>query len=337
MMSRTHLFLALALSLSAASACDEALDSDFAADDDIAFRPGGFGSSGLKLNTNALGDHPLHELNRKGEIHENVELVAVYIRTLYKDKVIYLKLEEQWSEKGQLYGRIQGTIYKGKDFVGSRWDINTYGGGIVKRMMTVHSYRYDPADGNHKYVFAYPKDATYGMHFYTKKYQYIKDSNMLAACANESGEGLEAVVYEDLHVDMTSGYVSQKDSLINIACLDAGIGKAALWGYRPWDIGYYQFMGAIRVIRADYCGDGDSWTRAGTALDVEDKWGINTFFDPTLKTETLWTPKGAACVTRPRRPEFQLTGVECGGWKPPECKDAKIGDLGDTYYMTKAP
>lgn len=334
-MSRTHLFLALALSLSAASACDEALDGEFGAGDDIALRPG-FGSSGVKLNTSAIGDHRLHEINRKGDVHEDVQLIAVYILKTYKDKSELVKLDEVWSEKGMIYGRINDEIFKGAQFVGSRWDINTYGGGIVKRWMTVQKYRQDPSDGLHKYVFAYPKDATYGMHYYTKKYQSIKDSSLLAACGNESNEGIEAIVYENLHVDMKYGYVDEKESLLNIACLDGGVGKAGLWGYLPWEIGYYEFMGAIRMIRGDYCGDGDSWTKPGTMLDVEDKWGINTFVDPTSVTETLWTPKGAACVTLPRRPEFQLTGVQCGGWAVPDCKGGKLGDL-DSLYWTKVP
>ncbi|WP_434422261.1 ADYC domain-containing protein [Nannocystis pusilla] len=337
MMSRTPFILALALSLSAASACDEAIDSEFGADDGLEFRPGGFGNGGVLLNTNALGDHPLHEIDRLGNLHEDVQLIAVYLKVLYKDQITWLKLDEVWSEKGQLVGRIKDVYYKGKDFVGSRWDLATYGGGIGKRKMYVDKYRYDEVDGNHKYVFAYPKDAAYGLHYYTKKTQPIKETGMLGACGDLNGEGLEAVVYEDLHVDMKDGYVDNQKDLINIACLDGGIGKAALWGFRPWDIGYYEFMGAIRTIRADYCGDGDSWTKSGTAIELEDKWGYHTFADPLLKTEAFFGPKGAACVTRPRRPEFQLTGVECNGAKLPDCKDAKLGDWADTYYWTKAP
>ncbi|MDC0717759.1 ADYC domain-containing protein [Nannocystis bainbridge] len=336
-MSRTQLLLALALSLSAASACDEALDDEFGAPGDVDFRPGGFGNGGLLLNTSAIGDHLLHEINRKGEKHEDVQLLGVYLKIMYKDQVTWLKLDEQWSEKGQLYGRVKGTVYKGKDFTGSRWELATFGGGLGKRTMYVHSYRFDSADQNHKYVFAYPKDPAYGMHFYTKKYQSIKNTSLLAACGDLNGEGLEAVVYEGLHVDMDDGYVDHKEDLINIACLDGGIGKAALWGYRPWDIGYYEFMGAIRTIRADYCGDGDSWTKSGTAIDLEDKWGIHNFANSTLKTEAIFGPKGAACVTRPRRPEFQLTGVECNGAALPDCKSSDLDDFSDGLFWTKAP
>ncbi|MCY0991628.1 ADYC domain-containing protein [Nannocystis sp. ILAH1] len=338
MMSRTRFLLALALSLSAASACDEAIDSEFGALDEVELRPGGFGGTGgVLLNTSAIGDHPLHELDRFGKLHEDVQLVAVYLKIVNKDQITWLKLDEVWSEKGQIVGRIKDVYYKDKAFLGSRWDLATYGGGIAKRKMYVDKYRYDAVDGNHKYVFAYPKDATYGMHFYTKKTQPIKETGMLGACGDINGEGLEAVVYEDLRVDMKDGYVDNEKDLINIACLDGGIGKAALWGFRPWDIGYYEFMGAIRTIRADYCGDGDSWTRPGTGIELEDKWGYHTFADPLLKTEALFGPKGAACVTRPRRAEFQLTGVECNGAKLPDCKDAELGDFADTYYWTKAP
>ncbi|WAS92927.1 ADYC domain-containing protein [Nannocystis punicea] len=336
-MSRTPVFLALALSLSAASACDEAIDSEFGAVDEVAFRPGGFGTGGVLLNTNAIGDHPLHELDRFGKLHEDVQLNAVYLKRVYKGEVSWLRLDEQWSEKGQLVGRIKDQYFKGADFVGSLWEVATYGGGLTKRKMYIHSYRFDETDQNHKYVFAYPKDPAYGLHFYTKKTQGIKETSLLGACGDINGEGLEAVVYENLHVGMKDGYVSEEEGLINIACLDGGIGKAALWGYRPWDIGYYEFMATIRTIRADYCGDGDSWTKPGTAIELEDKWGYRVFADPQLKTEAIFGPKGALCVTRPRRPEFQLTGVDCGGYSPSDCKDSKLGDFSDGLFWTKAP
>ena len=192
-MSRTHLFLALALAVSAASACDEALDSEFdTSDDDIAFRPG-FGGNGLKLNTHALGDHPLHEIHRLGKLHENVQLIGVYLKQTYKKQVTWIKLDEQWSEKGQLYGRYNGVIYKGAQFTGSRWELATYGGGVVNRTMYIHSYRFDEVDGNHKYVFGYPNDAGYGANFYTKKVHNIKETSLQAACGNINGEGIEAV------------------------------------------------------------------------------------------------------------------------------------------------
>lgn len=337
MMSRTNLFLALALCFSV-SACDEAVEAggDFGADDGVTLRPG-FGGNGLKLNTSALGDHPLHELNRKGEIHEDVELTGVYLRRIIKYQVSWLELDEVWVDQGELFGRIQDVVYSGAELHGSRWDVTTHGGGLEKRKMFLHSSRYDKVDGVHKYTFGYPNDPTYGMHFYTKKYQGIDGSPLLAACDKDDDGNLEAVLYEDLHVDMKSGYVKEMESLINIACVSGGVGKAATWKYKSYDIGFEEFMAAVRMIRADYCGDGDSWTKPGTAIDLQDVWGYNKFFKPTYETEALWSAKGASCVNLPRRPDFALDDIVCGGVAMEKCGDDGLGEVPSALLWTLTP
>src|SRR5690606_27656085 len=107
---------------------------------------------------------------------------------------------------------------------------------------------------------------------------------------------LEAVLYEDLHVDMKQGDGQEMPDLINIACDQGAVAKAGIWGYKPYELGVEHFIAGVRMVRADYCGDGDSWTKPGTAIGIRDVWGINKFSDPDPKTEAFWTEKGAACV-----------------------------------------
>ena len=84
------------------------------------------------------------------------------------------------------------------------------------------------------------------------------------------------------------------------------------WGYHPWETDatgrsirdYYD--ACVRMVRADYCGDGRGWTRTGMAIDVFDDIGIQvaeTRGDPGFSFEAGWTPGRAVCVAHTRVPE----------------------------------
>jgi hypothetical protein len=55
------------------------------------------------------------------------------------------------------------------------------------------------------------------------------------------------------------------------------------------------------MVRADYCGDGSSWTRDGIRIDLYDRLGIQVP-DRSLGMlfEAAWGPQGAICVSRTR-------------------------------------
>lgn len=81
----------------------------------------------------------------------------------------------------------------------------------------------------------------------------------------------------------------------------AGNGGESLWDYH---------QACVRMIRADYGGDGVAHTRDGTRIDVFDRLGIQRpARDPgNLQFEAGWNADGAACVRRARIPE--LMGLE---------------------------
>jgi hypothetical protein len=62
----------------------------------------------------------------------------------------------------------------------------------------------------------------------------------------------------------------------------------------------------VRMVRADYCGDGRAWTRDGTIIDMWDDQGIqkpHSQNDATFSFEAGWKPEGAVCVAHTRIPE----------------------------------
>ncbi len=93
----------------------------------------------------------------------------------------------------------------------------------------------------------------------------------------------------------------------SFSCTSGVEAKCVLMGYRPWD---RHPSGAplrdlhkacVNLMRADYGGDDRPTTRDGTPIDVEDRFGIQTFDHvPGMTFEAAWGINGALCVARPR-------------------------------------
>lgn len=100
-------------------------------------------------------------------------------------------------------------------------------------------------------------------------------------------------------------------SNFTIACTSGAAGKCVRLGYKPWhEAGgealwdYHQTC--VRVLRADYGGDGVAHTREGTSIDLFDRLGIQRpESDLGGRTfEAAWRPDGAVCIQRTRVPEL---------------------------------
>ncbi|MBN8999144.1 MAG: hypothetical protein J0H54_07035, partial [Rhizobiales bacterium] len=93
-----------------------------------------------------------------------------------------------------------------------------------------------------------------------------------------------------------------------IACTSGAFGKCLLFGYHPWKSGAavpmaQLYRSCIRMVRADYCGDGRSWTRNGMSIDIFDRFGVQKADNPPNMTlEAAWSPEGAVCIHHARVP-----------------------------------
>jgi hypothetical protein len=151
--------------------------------------------------------------------------------------------------------------------------------------------------------------------------------NWLPACTDQWGnpEGAVPLMGE---WDYTSGArVSYGGTKFTWACVGTALGKCAnngpagsnAMGYSPWKAqwsverdaaGYWiavdgqsSHQSCTRMVRADYCGDGRSWTADGTAIDLRDnfEWGQRDVMDGTSPTygfgrwgaEAVWGESGA--------------------------------------------
>jgi ADYC domain len=105
------------------------------------------------------------------------------------------------------------------------------------------------------------------------------------------------------------GNWSAGDGAITFACTNGAIGKCMRFGYRPWkEAGGRSLrdhhLACVRMVRADYCGDGTPHTRDGTRINMYDPLGIQERApddpdDPQI-FEAGWSPAGATYLHRPR-------------------------------------
>jgi hypothetical protein len=108
---------------------------------------------------------------------------------------------------------------------------------------------------------------------------------------------------------------------ILLTCTGGAEGKCVRFGYKPWGHGPDNvslapyFQACVRLIRADYCGDGIGHTRDGTSIDIFDTIGIQrNETTPGMTFEAAWREDGAVCVRHTRLPDVldsAALGADC--------------------------
>ena len=88
---------------------------------------------------------------------------------------------------------------------------------------------------------------------------------------------------------------------VQLVCSSGAIVKCVRWGYPPAMRALHQ--ACVRMVRADYGGDGATATRDGTRIAFCDRSGVHRCSDGGV-LEAAWSPAGAICVAHPRIPEL---------------------------------
>ncbi len=87
---------------------------------------------------------------------------------------------------------------------------------------------------------------------------------------------------------------------ITLACRGMAIAKCVEMGYKPWK-GRATYLGACtRALRADYCGNGTTYTVDGTLINIYDSAGLQLDTE-VWDLEAGWSPAGATCIRRTNR------------------------------------
>jgi ADYC domain len=95
----------------------------------------------------------------------------------------------------------------------------------------------------------------------------------------------------------------------SITCTSGTIGKCVRMGYKYWRTEangapmWALHQACTRMLRADYCGDGQPHTRDGTVVNVYDRFGIQRPDAAPASHEATWDENSARCVERTRVPD----------------------------------
>jgi hypothetical protein len=141
------------------------------------------------------------------------------------------------------------------------------------------------------------------------------------------------------------GKFTDEEYTVTFAVRGYALAKCAEWGYLPWTVGRKYHQACTRMVRADYCGDGNSWTYDGTLINIFDDLGVQLRdTEPPApgyewRREGEWQKDGANCVTARRVEELDQQPNDGGCIESLSADDvgqdtcgAEFGD--HTYLMT---
>lgn len=136
-----------------------------------------------------------------------------------------------------------------------------------------------------------------------------------------------------------------RENPITLTCASSAVGKCARFGYRPWAQGPQGedlmplHAACVRMVRADYFGDGEAYTKNGTTIDTYDDLGIQTrglADDASYVFEAGWTGQGAVCVNHTRWSDLlsqeQLLAQRSSLAAIPVCDEASARVLGARLF-----
>jgi hypothetical protein len=120
-------------------------------------------------------------------------------------------------------------------------------------------------------------------------------------CAAHSDGTTYAVVLPGS--EQPDGSLDDDSTRYAVSCTSGALAKCLRMGYEPWQTTpagqpvRAVFNACVRMVRADYGGQGEALTENGRRIDVYDSLGVQTpDLDPTQHFEAGWNERGAVCV-----------------------------------------
>jgi hypothetical protein len=242
-------------------------------------------SNGRKLNGRKLNGRKLNGQSLNGVSLNGVSLNG---RKLNGESLNGVRLSGS-----QLVGVTDGwSLVAGTQFVGASFV------GVLSDGSTLPLRIDDVSNGT---------GSTSDVWFYDVSYQ--SDDGWLPLCDNDSnGAPIAAIplagTWDYSEGTRTGGSWTSSSTTFTFACRLNALAKCVEMGYKPWATvnrtslrDHHQ--ACTRMIRADYCGNGLSWTLDGRMINLYDSLGIQTDTD-RWTFEAEWKSDGARCLSLPR-------------------------------------
>jgi hypothetical protein len=201
-------------------------------------------------------------------------------------------LDRSWVAGSQLTGQNGSGVHRGQDFVGAHFNGTSDTGATVQLTIAHVTQEASPNTDSWDY------EVWYSDPVHNASWPLCRDAN---------GNAVSAYAL-DGHWSYAQGVSGGGAKIVDgttftFACKGQGaIGKCVSpIGYKPW--GSYngtslnlQHQACVRLIRADYCGDGTSHTVDGKWVDLYDNLGLQSDTE-SWNFEAEWDQNGARCVT----------------------------------------
>lgn len=175
---------------------------------------------------------------------------------------------------------------------------------------------------------------TYGLSVYD-----VNTDTMVNVCPGYDLDATSIVFLDrELYDLSTFGVDDGVDNVASLACRGHALAKMKLLQYDPNSPSFSttpsERLATLRMLTADYCGDGTSQTWVGTPLDWTDQLG-HVLFDPSSMSpviEAEWSEDGALCLNTPR----VGSAPSCSPALPP-CDPLFSAVSGDAVWTTMLP
>jgi hypothetical protein len=151
-----------------------------------------------------------------------------------------------------------------------------------------------------------PKDPQQEIYLYTVFY---RDNNQTwqNLCQASGNYEAKAIALQGSW-DSTGAYREGKNQ-VTFSCASGALAKCVRFGYKPWKTlngrslrDYHQ--ACVRMVRADYCGDGTAHTHEGTPINIYDRLGVQQpDVLPEMRFEAAWGVDGAEYINHVRWPQ----------------------------------
>jgi hypothetical protein len=298
----------MASTLALHTGCDPGDEDEDEAAGEVEFRPIG----GVWLNTSSIGPLLFSELDLDGQVLDGLVLTDVLLQ---RPGDLWLRMDSVEVVSGEIRGKRGETYYQGADLVGSRWLLSPVQGAPLEIWISGYTVI---SSTQTRYTFQTLDSGGAPVH----------------VCDADSQGDHSAIPIKDITVDRETGDITPRARTLYLACVSGAVGKARVWGYDPGSLADFEV--AVRMVRADYCYDGASWTVPGTGVQVRDAWDINGFLYPDYANEAVWTTTGVACLKKPRRTLYSASQVKCNGASIPTCStNVGMTTYANTLFWTK--
>jgi hypothetical protein len=211
-------------------------------------------------------------------------------------------LDEVWLEGSALHGLMGGDELSAPDFQNVRFTgVLDNGNPVTLRVEGI-------TQGS---------GADQDLWSYQVTYQEPMTGQWYPVCPGTDGTPQGAIAMENkwnYQQGVTGGGSKLYDaSSFTFACEGGALGKCARYGFAPWrtvnGVSLEEHHQACtRMVRADFCGDGTSYTVNGNLINLYDSLSIQQDTELWV-AEAEWTSEGASCFSAHTR---ATTAIQCG-------------------------